>query len=125
MSDSKTAQKHRDASQEALALLTHRSGKRHAFLGEGALDHMFTMMMELSSQLWVVKERLYAYESIMNDAGLVPKDKIEGWTPSSEEQEELSSMRQLMLQELFRSVLAQGPSKAKFSETEDPLPPGP
>lgn len=109
--------------REALELLTRAPGKRPSFLGENALDHMFTMIMELSSQVWVLKERLYAYESLSNQANSTLKQDIEAWAPSPEEAHELEAMRQAMLQNLFRSVTAKEPAAKIPDETKDPAPP--
>lgn len=105
---------------EALDLLNRAPGKRPSFIGENALDHMFTMIMELSSQVWVLKERLYVYESLNKEANTFSKEDVEGWTPSADQAVELEAMRQVMLQSLFRSVTAKEPSAKMPVETEDP-----
>lgn len=112
-----------ESEREALDLLNRAPGKRPTFLGEPAIDHIFSMVMELSSQLYVLKERLYAYESLNDEANLISKERIENWAPSEAQANDLEAMRQEMLQNLFRTVTAKEPHSKMPPETRDPSPP--
>lgn len=110
---------------DILALLERAPGKRPQFLGDASLDHLFAMVMELATQLWVLRERLYVHEDIARRSGAIAGDAIESWTASEEQAAELAEMRAAMIRELFRTVLARDPGVAMPDHTADPVPPAP
>lgn len=107
-----------ERSEAIMALLERAPGKRPRFIEEGALDHMFAMMMELASQTWVLRERLYAHEALAGTASAV-----EGWQANEAQAAELAQMRADMMRDLFRTVLARVPEAAMPGHTADPMPP--
>lgn len=115
--------KHQNTQEEILSLLERAPGKRPAFLGGVAMDHMFSMLMELATQMWVLNERLYGYEQLLDDAGLLTSEAIDGWTPTQTQKAELQKKRDAMLRDLFRTVLAREPNEVLPEHTNDPLPP--
>ena len=112
-----------DPRADVLALLQRAPGKRPAFLGEAALDHMFAMIMELASQLWTMRERLCGQEALLAQAGLLDRQAIERWTPTPAEKQALEQMQQAFLNDLFRTVLARQPGDELPGHTDDPAPP--
>lgn len=89
------------------------AGRRSTFFEEEALDHLVTMVMELSTELWIARERLFALESVLSrkDESLLPA--MEKWEASKVERTQLETMRQKMLGEMFRTLGVQraGPSE--------------
>lgn len=80
------------------------SGRRPAFFDDPGVDQLVTIVLELASELWVVRERLYALEAVAADQGLALREAIESWTPTAEQQAELAGMRRRMLEEMFRTL---------------------
>lgn len=109
--------------QEVLNLLNRTPGKRPQFFAADGMDQMFSMIIELSSQLYVVKERLYAHEAILGDMDIQLADTIDRWEPSEAQAKELQAMRGAMIDNLFRTVTARDPKSAMPPETDDPNPP--
>ncbi|WP_439532243.1 hypothetical protein [Polymorphobacter sp.] len=107
-----------DRNPDIMALLERAPGKRPHFLEEASLDHMFTMIIELASQTWVLRERLYAHEALDGR-----REAVEAWQPTTEQAAELARMREDMLRDLFRTVLARVPGDSMPDHTADPLPP--
>ena len=82
------------------------TGKRPQFFPESGADASVSMMLELMSEVWVMRERLYALEQVVEDAGLSVKDKLEDWRPSEEQAGELDDQRQRFIQSVLRSLEA-------------------
>ncbi len=85
---------------------TEVRGKRPNFFPEAGTDELVSMLLELTSELWVVKERLYALEKVADQAGLNLSGRIEGWRPSEKEGQELDEARAALLANLLRSTKA-------------------
>ena len=69
-------------------------GKRPRFFAESGTDETISMLLELMSELWTVKERLYALERAAEEAGLDLTSRIEAWQPSDSQSAELDDSRQ-------------------------------
>ena len=82
------------------------TGKRPRFFAEKGSDEMVSMMLELMSEFWAMRERLYALERAAEEAGLPLTQRIEEWQPSAEEAAELDQDRQRMIQTVLRSLEA-------------------
>ena len=80
------------------------AGRRPAFFDDPGLDQLVSIVLELASELWVVRERLYVLEAVAADQGLALRHAIESWKPSPEQQSELADMRRRMLEEMFRTL---------------------
>ena len=50
-------------------------GKRPSFFDESAVDQIVTMMLEVMAELWVVKERVYTLEKVLDEAGMAATAK--------------------------------------------------
>ncbi|WP_339691807.1 hypothetical protein [uncultured Parasphingorhabdus sp.] len=109
---------------EVLDLLKKAPGKRPQFFDTGGVDHLLTMIMELSSQLWIVKEKLYLHGEILCELDPDLKQKLKHWQPSPDQSIELEQMRTRMINNLFRSVTSNEPVNDNASDTDDPVPPG-
>lgn len=81
-------------------------GKRPRFFPESSTDETISMLLELMSELWTVKERLYALEQVATDAGLDLHARVERWQPSETQAEELDAARSRMITSILRSVEA-------------------
>lgn len=81
-------------------------GKRPRFFPGAGTDELVSMLLELSSELWTVKERLYALERAADDAGLDLTRRIEAWQPTDQEAGELDAARERMIATVLRSLEA-------------------
>ena len=81
-------------------------GKRPRFFAEGGTDETISMLLEITAELWTVKERLYALEKAADEAGLDLGRRIERWQPSDAEAAELDAARQRMIATVLRSLEA-------------------
>lgn len=80
------------------------TGRRHAFFDEEGLDQLLSMVLELATELWTVRERLYVLEAAATTHGLPLRDYVENHVLMAQEQSELASMRTRMLNEIFRTL---------------------
>jgi hypothetical protein len=113
----------RELNAEALSLLKRQSAKRPQFFEERGLDQLFSIVIELTAEVWVLRERVYAVEDIVTEAGISLRERVEKWQPDPAQAEELAQMRQTMMQTLFRTIDTGEPSKSYHGETADPIPP--
>ena len=81
-------------------------GKRPRFFPEPGTDETVSMLLELASELWVVKERLFALERAAADAGVELTDRIESWEPSEQDSLTLDEERHRMIASILRTVEA-------------------
>lgn len=80
------------------------SGRRHAFFNQDGVDQLVSISLELATELWTVRERLYVLESVMAKEGVSVRDKIEAYQLSPSERSELAEIRSRMLNEIFRTL---------------------
>lgn len=80
------------------------TGHRLAFFNEDGVDQLVTMVVELATELWVVRERLYALEAVAEKFDLPLRSAIESFRPDAVQQKELADMRARMLAEIFRTL---------------------
>ena len=81
-------------------------GKRPRFFPNEGTDESVSMMLELMSEVWVMRERLYALESVVEDAGLPIAEKLAAWRPTKAQAIELDEQRQQFIQTVLRSLEA-------------------
>lgn len=80
------------------------SSRRQAFFEQDGVDQLVSMVLELATQVWVVRERLYYMERAAQNLGVPLVEAVSTYEPSAAEQAELASMRSRMLEDLFRTV---------------------
>ncbi len=80
------------------------SGRRPAFFAHDGVDQLVTMVLELATELWVVRERVFVIEAVAAQKGLPLKDAVEAYKPSESERAELERMRGTMMNQLFRTL---------------------
>jgi hypothetical protein len=80
------------------------SGRRPAFFAHDGVDQLVTMVLELATELWVVRERVFVIEAVAAQQGLPLKDAVEAYKPSEAERAELERMRGTMMNQLFRTL---------------------
>jgi len=81
-------------------------GKRARFFPESGTDEMMSMMLELMSEVWVMRERIHAIEQIAAENGLDLPAGVEQWQPSAEQAEKLQEERMAFIAGVTRSLAA-------------------
>jgi hypothetical protein len=79
-------------------------GKRPTFFGDQSVDHLMTMVLELSTELSVVYSRLDTLERVLEDARLIQRDALETYMPDQKAEAERAEWRTLFLDRLFRTI---------------------
>ena len=78
--------------------------KRQAFFESDSIDQLLGMILEMATELWVVRERLYTLERAADQLGVPLAATMEKYRFTEEEDRELAAMRRRMLTELMRNV---------------------
>jgi hypothetical protein len=80
------------------------AGRRQTFFEADGVDQLVSMVLELSAELWTLRQRLYIAERAIEGQSRPLPELIEAYRPSPAEQAELESMRGAMVRELFRTI---------------------
>jgi hypothetical protein len=68
------------------------------------VDQILTMVLELATELWVLRERVFVIEAVAAEYGLPLKSAVESHVLSPEQRAELAGMRGAMMDQLFRTL---------------------
>lgn len=68
------------------------------------MDQMLSIVLELAAELWVVRERVFVVEAVLQNQGIAVSNAIEAFTPTAEQQATLARMRADMTAQMFRSL---------------------
>jgi hypothetical protein len=79
-------------------------GRRPAFFTEDGVDQLVTMVLELATELWVLRERVFVIEAVASRHGVPLRDEVETYAPSQAERATLEGMRGTMMNQLFRTL---------------------
>lgn len=79
-------------------------GRRPAFFAEDGVDQLVTMVLELATELWVLRERVFVIEAVADRHGLPLKSEVETYAMSEVERATLEGMRGSMMRQLFRTL---------------------
>ena len=96
---------------------TPPKGKRPDFLGDPDTERLLSMVMALTGEVSVLRERLDTVERLLDDAGVVRRDAIEGYRPDAEAGRE----RGLMIREFIARVM-RGPQQFMEAMARDEKP---
>jgi hypothetical protein len=87
---------------EAVRLPAQTRGKRPHFFDDPAIDKMMTFLVELTTEVAVLRERCDTVEQLLNAHGSVTRDAIENFQPSAEVDAARNSWRDAYLKRVFR-----------------------
>lgn len=85
----------------------HIRGKRPQFFEDPAVDHLLSMVLELSAELWVSRSRQEALESFLAQSGALDKSAFDAFELPEKDAESLQTWRNEFMQRLFRTVEAE------------------
>ena len=94
-----------DTLTNTVQLPRHTKGKRPGFFEDPAIDQVMTFVLELATELAVVRERLDTVECLLDEHGSVNREQIEAYEPSPE----VEQQRKQWLEEYFARVLRMHP----------------
>jgi hypothetical protein len=77
-------------------------GGRQFFFDDPAVDKLVSMLLALSGEVWVLRERLAAVEGVAAAKRAFTTEEIEGYEFSPEELQRLGAMRSEFIGNLFR-----------------------
>ena len=77
-------------------------------------DAMMNMILELSAQLWMSMDRLYALEDLLARQGIVTAAALDGYRPDAERANALKSRRERFTHDILRDLksLTEGAASA-------------
>jgi hypothetical protein len=88
----------------AQSLPVDAEGRRPAFFSGDGVDQLVTMVLELATELWVLRERVFVIEAVADRHGLPLKAEVEAYVFSDAERAALEAMRGTMMRQLFRTL---------------------
>jgi hypothetical protein len=88
----------------AQSLPVDAEGRRPAFFSGDGVDQLVTMVLELATELWVLRERVFVIEAVADRHGLPLKAEVEAYVISDAERAALEAMRGTMMRQLFRTL---------------------
>lgn len=77
-------------------------GKRSTFFADPALDQMMSFILELTTEVAVLRERQDTIERLLDDRGNITRDDIERYRPNDDVEAERSSWREAYLERVLR-----------------------
>lgn len=92
--------------REPITLPRVAKGKRPQFFDDKSVDHLLTMVLELSTELYAVYGRLDSLERYLAENGTVKLAALNAFTPDEEAQADRLAWREQLLERLFRTVSA-------------------
>lgn len=94
-------------------------GRRPAFFEDKAIDSIVTMIIELTAELWVVKDRVNALETLLEEHAPGLQDKLEQWQPDDSQAGKLEAQRAELLRTVLRTLDANFTTRAEIQRERD------
>ena len=91
---------------DKIALPKVAKGKRPVVFDDPNIDHLVTMVLEMSAELYAVYQRLDTVERMLDEAKVIKRKKIDAYEPDADAEAERAEWRELFLERLFRTVRA-------------------
>lgn len=77
-------------------------GKRPSFFEDPAIDQMMTFIVELTTEVGVMRERLDTVERLLDTHGSVTRAALEAYRPDAAVEAERAAWRDAFLKRVFR-----------------------
>ncbi len=87
---------------DAVRLPRETCGKRPQFFDDPAIDQMMTFLIELTTEVAVLRERLDTVERLLDGKGSLTRTDIEAFRPSPQIEAERNAWREAYLKRVFR-----------------------
>lgn len=79
-------------------------GRRNNFFEAEGIDELVSMVLELTAEVSVLRERQYAMERVLESNGLEVGAGIEAWQPTSDDETALTADRQRLISTVLRTL---------------------
>ena len=91
------------------------AGDYPVYFKDPVQDAMMNMILELSAQLWMSMDRVYALEDLLSRQGVVSSDDLDGYQPDAERAAALKTRRERFTHGILRDLklLTEGAESAK------------
>ena len=94
-----------DAAQaDAVKLRRVAKGSRPRYFADPATDKLLTMVLGLTQELSVARDRIDTLERLIEGAGLFPAAAVDHYLPTAEVNAERAERRAAMLSRVFRAT---------------------
>lgn len=90
-------------------------GRQHAFFQDPATDKLLAALLNLLAEHWALKQRVLTLEKVLESIGVIDDTSLKRVKLSDDDKAEFESMRQKLLQDVFRSL------EQDYGETEPPV----
>ena len=77
-------------------------GKRPSFFADPTIDQMMTFIVELTTEVGVMRERLDTVERLLDTQGSVTRASLEAYRPDAAVEAERAAWRDAFLKRVFR-----------------------
>lgn len=78
---------------------------RPNYLGDGRLDDVARMVFELTSELWILKDRTLMLEALLVENGVIEPDAVDRAQPDYEQSLALLAERRALVARVYGAVL--------------------
>ncbi len=75
-----------------------------AYFNDPLQDAMMNMILELSAQLWMSMDRLYALEDLLSRQGIVSAADLDGYKPPADRAAALKARRERFTRDILRDL---------------------
>ena len=96
---------------EMRARLTVAKGRRHGPGSDPRIDTLMNMLMALTSEVSVLRERLDAHERLQAEGKFSGPDAVDDYVPDEAVQKARGSLRQRLIAKVCRPLLAEAMSR--------------
>ena len=77
-------------------------GKRATFYSEAGVDQLYGIVTALAAELWAARERIDTLERVLEQAGAMPPDAVEGFAPGPELAARRQQEREAFIQRVYQ-----------------------
>ena len=95
-------------------------GRRNRFFDADGIDDLMAMVIELTSEISVLRERQYITERVLEQNGLSVSEGIEQWQPSEQDKGHLNEDRAQLLDRVLRTLEADTRKSGEHSLNTQP-----
>jgi hypothetical protein len=91
--------------------LTVAKGRRHGPGGDPRIDTLMNMLMALTSEVSILRERVDAHERLQAEGKFSGPESVDDYTPDEAVQKVRGSLRQRLIAKVCRPLLAEANSR--------------
>lgn len=80
------------------------AGDHPVYLPDPVLDAAVRMLVELSAQLWVERERRLTLEALLEARGILTREDIEHYKPDAAQRARMKTERDRFIEDVFKEL---------------------